>query len=94
MVTKDWAKEVKVPMETNILEEKIRKFPKNKQQAIKSKNRYLKIIAGAGAGKTTTLAMKIVYLLCGGTEPKEIIAFTFTEKAAQNMKNKVFELVK
>jgi DNA helicase-2/ATP-dependent DNA helicase PcrA len=76
------------------LNEKIKSFPKNKQKAITSGSKYLRIIAGAGAGKTTTLAMKIVYLLCHGAEPREIVAFTFTERAAKNMKNKVYDAIK
>ena len=81
------------PFERLNKEIKDRAFPKNKQQAIKSSSNFLKITAGAGAGKTTTLAFKIAYLLCTGVKPKEIVAFTFTEKAAANMKNKIFQLV-
>lgn len=74
-----------------ILEKELKSLSEDKLKAVKSNKRFLRIIAGAGAGKTTTLAMKIVYLLSKGVKPEEIVAFTFTERAAQNMKNKIYE---
>jgi len=73
------------------LNKELNTLSEDKLKAVKSSKKFLKIIAGAGAGKTTTLAMKIVYLLSNGVKPEEIVAFTFTERAAQNMKNKVYE---
>lgn len=74
-----------------VLEKELNSLSEDKLKAVKSDKKFLRIIAGAGAGKTTTLAMKIIYLLSKGTKPEEIVAFTFTERAAQNMKNKIYE---
>ncbi|MDD2316414.1 MAG: UvrD-helicase domain-containing protein [Desulfobacterales bacterium] len=49
------------------------------------------VVAGAGAGKTRTLAAKITHLLQNGYEPDRILAITFTNKAAEEMKNRLVE---
>lgn len=62
--------------------------------AVIAKERQVKIIAGAGAGKTETLTRRIVYLLLiENVKPSEIVAFTFTEKAAQNLKERIYQRV-
>jgi len=81
-------------MNQEILKKQLAQLSNEQRDAATSKNRFLRIIAGAGAGKTTTMAMRIVYLLSEGASPKEIVAFTFTERAAQNMKNKIYEKVR
>ena len=43
-------------------------------------------LACAGSGKTRTLAYRIAWLIAGGAEPSEIVAFTFTDKAAESIK--------
>ena len=54
----------------------------------------LLIIAGAGAGKTKTLTTKIAYLIEEGfAMPYNILAITFTNKAAKEMKDRLFSLI-
>ena len=62
---------------------------KEQRQAVISTERYIRITAAAGAGKTTTITSRILYLIASGVNPSSIVAFTFTEKAASEMKSRV-----
>jgi len=72
-------------------------FSESQQEAITINDKHLRIIACAGSGKTTTVAGKVAYLLDPlnefGIKPENIIAFTYTEKAAGELKNKILNNV-
>lgn len=50
------------------------------------------VVAGAGSGKTRTLTAKLSYLISKGYEPEKILAITFTNKAAEEMKNRLVSI--
>ena len=67
----------------------------NKQQeiAIKHKDGPMLVLAGAGSGKTKVLTNRIANLISEGVSPSNILAITFTNKAAKEMKDRVINLI-
>jgi len=62
-------------------------------EAVKAINGPVLIVAGPGSGKTATLSHRIAYMIKSGIKPGNILAVTFTNKAAQEMKERVFKIL-
>lgn len=65
------------------------KFTPNQQEAIRHDQGNLQLIACAGAGKTEVLACRVAMLIDGGLSPSGIVSFTFQEKAAGELKQRI-----
>jgi DNA helicase II / ATP-dependent DNA helicase PcrA len=64
------------------------------QEAVIEIEKPLLIIAGAGSGKTLTVASKIAYLIEKGVKPENILALAFNQKAAEELKERVIGMLR
>ncbi|QQG48737.1 MAG: ATP-dependent helicase [archaeon] len=68
-------------------------FTKEQLKIISHRNGHLRIIACPGSGKTEVVSQRVVRLIEGGVAPKTIVAFTFTEKAAEELKFRIRQIL-
>lgn len=76
-------------MKTNLIQE----LNQAQMQAVTSHSQIIKVVAGAGSGKTRVLVSRILYLIEQGIYPHRICGITFTNKAANEMKHRILDAI-
>jgi len=71
----------------------LHKLNPRQRKAAKTINGPLLVLSGAGTGKTTTVVNRIAYMLSQGVKAEEILAVTFTNKAAREMSERVKKMI-
>ena len=75
------------------MEHYINQLNEAQRKPVLQKDGPMIIIAGAGSGKTRVLTIRIAYLMSQGVDAFNILALTFTNKAAREMKSRISDIV-
>jgi len=77
----------------NFIEDLVKTLNKEQRQAVLSQSRHVRLLAGAGSGKTKVLTTRVAYLLAKGVDASSILAVTFTNKAAAELKKRIASML-
>lgn len=69
------------------------RLSKEQKRIVQHRNGHLQVIACAGSGKTEAISCRIATLIAEGTLPSKVVAFTFTERAAESLKTRIIRRV-